>query len=466
MINYNFYDILDNTSFINHDYFSIPTVSNIKGNELVEETWNKLEIICSNLPIPLDHMAKVLKSDVLMSVYTTIFYTILSPINLNDLYSTIKEKDPVSVNENSFENERYKIQEKRRELFDSYNKPTLSSGQFFDNNPLQYLSGFWERGNEGFKSFNHWDFCHYIQFNTAWPFHPNNIDGMMIHDYLKGIRDMFQHNLDDVNRREQKQPEFDDVFSAYIFEELFHPRSFIQNVTEFFTAFESIFNNTKEPKREQAIFLLQPLFKMPPSLWAETKEAYFSAIKTYIDNSKKVKANFKFSAALGEILLYQNFLFPYLQTVFSMAIYNALDSDLEQIKVTLFDYISTHLFDFDYFNPLKEQLNHLSEITYPETGGRNLKKIDDENDKKRYNKTIDSFEINFTYNFFGTPHTLDYFENFRLYGNAGTTVEYYLHNLTRKYFFEFNSVRPGTSTSNYLRLQSKRNYIFFPITKS
>lgn len=463
MINYNFYDILDNTSFINQNNFCIPTVSDIKGNELVEEVWNKLEIICSNLPIPLDHMAKVLKSDVLMSVYTSILYTIISPITLNDIYSTIKEKDPVSVNENSFENEICKIQEKRRVLFGSYHKPTLPSGQFFDNNPLQYLSGFWERGNEGFKSFNHWDFCHYIQFNTAWPFHPDNTDGMMFHDYLEGIRDMFQHNLDNVNRREQKQLEFDDVFSAYIFEELFHPRSFIQNVAEFISAFESIFNNTKEPKREQAIFLLQPLFKMSPSLWSETKAAYFSAIKTYIDNSNKVEATFKFSAALGEILLYQNFLFPYLQAVFSMAIYIASDSDLEQIKVTLSDYISSHLSDFDYFNPLKEQLNHLSEITYPETGGRNSKKIDDENDTKRNNKTIDSFEINFTYNFFSTPHTLDYFENFRLYGNADPTVDGYLHNLTRKCFFEFNSVRPGTSAANYLRLKSKRNYIFFPI---
>lgn len=463
MINYNFYDILDNANFINQNYFSSLIISDHRGNKLIDEIWNKLEISCRNLPIPLDHMAKVLKNDVLISVYTTILYTVISPITLNNLYSTIKEKDPVSINENSFENEKRNMQEKRRELFSSYHKPTLSSGQFFDNNALQYLSGYWERGNEGFKSFNHWDFCHYLKSCTKWPFYPDNTDGMMFHDYLEGIRDMFQHNLTDVNRREQKQLEFDDIFSAYLFEELFHPSSFIQNVSEFLSVFESIFTNTKEPKREQAIFLLQPLFKMPSSLWKEIKTEYFSAVKRYIDNSKKVEANFKFKAALGEVLFYQNFLFPYLKAVFSMAIYNALDSDLNQIKITLFDYISSHLSDFDYFNPLKEQLNHLSEIIYPETGGKNSKKINDDNDTKRNNKTIDSFEINFTYNFFGTPHTLEYFENFRLYGNTDPTVEGYLHNLTRKYLFEFNSVKPGTSASNYLRLKSKGSYIFFPM---
>lgn len=455
MINYNFYDLLQNYSVFTYhlkETFSLPDISKAQTpREKIDLIWKELDQYCEVFPIDLHDTIQVLKNDVLMSVYASVNYTNTDPISQKEIFKEAKKVDPAFIdNLNSGESERSNLSHKKTSLSQAFHNRDYS-GQYFDDNSLLYFAPYWLKETDNFKCFNKLDFYYYIKESSHWPFYPDNRNGMTFAKLLDSFDRIFQH-------WKEKRPElnFDNIFSAYIFEELFYPVNFIQNVTEYISVFKHPLQDLKTPKREQAIILSRILFKMPPSLWNIVHKSFYTSLAAYITNPRNMTDYSNFRLITCQMFYYQNFLYPALQTLFAMALYHGLGSDLNETQAVLQSYITDNLKDFDYYSPLKNQMLLIQDLTYPSTQKGKTMKLKDGSDKKRNNKAIESFEINFTKNFYAGKRIRNFPEYWLTTGNPNINLESYMAYHIPLYFSECKAIISGTVTNNYLRVEAQK----------
>lgn len=238
MINYSFLDLIrktENTPFDFKDR-SFPSSNEISDEDkLVNFLWSEMEKICETYTPDSQKHVKALKYDVLMSVYASAYYTCLPTAELADIFSAAKEFDSALNNPDSIKSAQTNLSGKKKEL------------QQFDTNEIKYLSHYWLE-EDTFKTYNALDFYYYLIQYSAWPYYPDHLNGMNFYKYFSGIENMFSH------RMKNKSCKLEDSFSAYIFEELFHPINFISNVTKYFSVFSDRLYEAKLPQRERALF--------------------------------------------------------------------------------------------------------------------------------------------------------------------------------------------------------------------
>lgn len=458
MINYNFYDLIRNHTVFTYFFentFSLPDINKAQTpTEVINLIWNELDQYCEVFPVDLHDTIRVLKNDVLMSVYASASYTNRDPISLNEIFKEIKKVDPAFINNpNSVESERSNLAHKKTSLLRTFTNLDYS-GQLFDNNPLLYLAPYWSNTSENFKCFNKLDFYYYIKESSHWPFYPDNRNGMMFAELLASFDTIFQHWK--VTRQELS---FDNIFSAYVFEELFYPISFTRNVTKYLSVFAHLLHDIKSPKREQAIILSRILFKMPPSLWNMVHESYYSSLAAYIANPRNITNYSNFKLNTCQMFFYLNFLYPALQTLFATALYHGVGSDLNKTHEVLKSYIIDNLKAFDYYSPLEKQMSDIQVLAYPSTQKGKTIKLNGGSDKKRYNKALESFEINFTKNFYARKRIRNFPEYWLTAGNPNNNFELYMAYHIPLYFSECKDIISGTVTSNYLQFEAQKGRI-------
>lgn len=455
MINYNFYDLLQNYSVFTYflkKSFSLPDISKAQTpKEMIDLIWKELDQYCEVFPIDLHDTIQVLKNDVLMSVYTSANYTNRDPISQNEIFEKIKKMDPAFIsNPNSAESERSNLSHKKASLSRAFSNMDYT-GQYFDSNSLLYFAPYWLKEADNFKCFNKLDFYYYIKEYSHWPFYPDNRNGMMFAELLASFDTIYQHL-----KEKRQELSFDNIFSAYVFEELFYPISFSRNVTEYLSVFAHLLHDIKSPKREQAIILSRILFKMPPSLWNMVHESHYSSLAAYIANPRNITDYSNFKLNTCQMFFYLNFLYPALQTLFAMALYHGVGSDLNKTQEVLKCYIIDNLKAFDYYSPLENQMSDIQALAYPSTQKGKTIKLNGGSDKKRYNKALESFEINFTKYFYARERIRNFPEYWLTTGNPNNNFDSYMAYHIPLYSSECKDIISGTVTSNYLQFEAQK----------
>ena len=278
MIDYNFVSLIDNKNFV-----GIPLIQNILNqiptslddNDFIDKMWNQI-ISDSYFPFSgaSSDIIALLKKDILWSLYTSAKYSSLEGFRYNEIMKKLDEENP---------DVRKKFDDYRSDLRKIYSSQNamLTSGQFFQRNPIDYFKPFWEENDSKIKYFNLKDYVAYIETFKHWPFLPKNYEGISFFEYFTGIHLIIGSwiNCADCSMQEVN---FQNSFSAYILEELLSPINFIQNIHLYISKFKDVFYD-KDFNHEKVIVLMQPLFKLPMSLWKKSAEYYISSIRNYIE---------------------------------------------------------------------------------------------------------------------------------------------------------------------------------------
>lgn len=457
MIEYDFSQLIRDQAFV-----GIPLIDKITNslpkpfNEdtFIDTIWETMEAIaCSESPDIDSDIAASLKEDVLMSLYVSAKYTTLEGLESPAINKVLKDSHDTANSTDSLISFINGLSSTSKELQKSYHigGNVQTSGQLYDANPLSYFKPFLENKKSNskdkkndsedkennnhepkkFKYFNLDDFLKYIKAFSSWPFNLKNFNGMHFFDYFSGIHKMVEKDKDKQNKQSLEKwdfysnntdaPDFEDSLSAYILEELFSPVSFIQNVHLHITTFESIFSDYKKPYREMSMILMEPLFKLPKPLWEKISDSYIYALKNYINHPSNISMLSTLGASMYTTIYHRQYTFPYLKVLLANILYQK-ENSIDNIASLLEKYIKKNIKSFDYFTPLKKSMRDLAEYCYPTKAIRpydieGYKKLHPElntkgNDQKRNNKSIETYEINFTHNFFCFRDILAFKEQF------------------------------------------------------
>ncbi|MCI8764704.1 MAG: hypothetical protein HFG58_09065 [Lachnospiraceae bacterium] len=440
MIEYDFSQLIQDQAFVNISL--VEKIANSLPNSLNEDTfidtiWEKMEaLVCSESPDIDSDIAASLKEDVLMSLYVSAKYTTMEEQKFSIIDDALKDIHTTATKEDSLDSIKKGLHSLRKEIRESFHVGgnVLTFGQLFERNPLLYFQAFWndeENNTIKFKCFNLDDYIKYLKANSSWPFTPKNYNGMHFFNYFSGIHKIIEKDKDisdkqcldkwDFYSDNTDSPDFEDFLSAYILEELFSPVSFIQNVHLHISTFESIFSDYEKPYREMSMILMEPLFKLPKPLWEKLSGSYISALKNYIDHLSDISMLTILGASMYTAIYHNQYTFPYLKILVANVLFKKIAS-INDIASTLEEYIKKNIEKFDYFTPLKKSMYDLADYRYPTKAIRpydieGYKKLHPDlqtkgNDKKRNNNSIETYEINFTYNFFCFPDSQKFRKTF------------------------------------------------------
>lgn len=460
MLDYDFIKLIKKHPDISSDklYQEITSVpfSTPKTSHLIDEIWQRM-IACSvkgfefDTEFDTESILNAIKGDILMSLYASLVFTNTEPISRNEIPKYLREKDPALLRQESYDSECENLSHHRNNLRNFYvvkHKPDsddnkeatdftglidiLTYGQSFSGCTLSYFRQFWEK--DEIKCFDVYEFVKYIKAHSSWPFWKDNFKGMSFFRYFNGIRNMAPISDLYIPNKTISSSDFNYVFSCYIFEELFLPARFIQNVTLHLSTFKDIFSITKNsgPERERSIFLMRPLFRLPNQLWELLSEKYIKSLSSYIRNPETPDISYDFQNTMEDVIFCGEYIFPLIKKIVGSIIYSENNEDKQSCLNILQEYISDHITIFDYPTRLCNQMCSLAQTNYPnfksanpiplDIPGENLwkqpKGLDNisrskplTDDIKRNNYSIKIYESNFTYYFFCLPNAFDFFSS-------------------------------------------------------
>lgn len=484
--------------------------SKLSETSSIDNIWETLEeIVHSFAPdyiFALTHM----KTEIIMSIYTAIAYELIPAIGKNDLartFSNISIRDFESVR-HSLSAATADLKESYFGPYKDFNCPKSLEAQengaatgkgdspkkgeshekwssckyyfsthYLNFTNLQYLLPFWteeeleiqksevqESETQKFypkiKPFNNLDFYSYMVNCKNWSFFPQNKFGMTFFKWHKGITSMFKKEefyIIEVSSKksssEQGTP-FEKAHSAFIFEHLFRPSYFIKNLTDYLENFKTLFSFTKSPEREKAMILTIPLSYLPFSLQETMKESYFENLKSYLNSPENTEIEFSFRKYLYIIASYKGYLFPFAETLLAnllnMVYIESRAYDLKKLRTILESYITSNIEQYNFYDTIQTQLTKFDELSYysdeRKRKGKEIK-LSTPNTEKRNNFAIETFEINYTYNYFSTVPMNDIFycESFL---SRHITLEEYLNLFSEPWFKKLKEIT-SSRTSNY-----------------
>ncbi len=310
------------------------------------------------------------------------------------------------------------------------------------------------------KSFNNIDFYYYMVNCKNWSFFPENQFGMTFFKWHKGISAMFKKDEfyiikgDSEKNSSEQDTSFEKEHSAFIFEHLFHPSYFIKNLTDYLENFKTLFSSTKSPEREKAMILTIPLSYLPFSLQETMKEFYFESLKSYLKSPENTGVELSFRKYLYIIASYKGYLFPFAESLFAnllnMVYIENGAYDLEKLRAILKNYIISNIEQYNFHAVIQNQLSKFDELSYysdeRKRKGKEIK-LSTPNTEKRNNFAIETFEINYTYNYFSSVPMNDIFYCESFLGRH-ITLEEYLNLFSEPWFKKFKEVT-DSRTPNY-----------------
>lgn len=475
MIDYNFGTLIFNPPQLDSCAFyqAVSKKINFVGGNVIDSLWERIKTVSKDSFIGIaSSILDSIKTDVLFSLYTSVCYTINPGIPRSEIIPLLQSLDPALKNEDSAKSERENLSHKKSSLrkdFQPKNIEVLLAGQYFDNNTLLYFQPFWDISSGPIRCFDVADYIRYIKNSHYWPYDNQNCNGMSFNDYFNGIRNMAPNCFD--NEKMGSLLPFDAEFSIYIFEQLFSPVSFIDNLLLHQQNFADLFDKLSNSSREQSIILLQPLFKLPHSLWECLSDSYVKSLRNYINEPNNIELTNTLCDNMKLTLFYKQFIYPLIKITVGNFLYYTYAGNLTFIKELLYDYLSSHTDFLNYQSTFINRMDALAITTYPnkkaiDSVGAYLhemqiyQKLNQEaktkhpqpkeprgNDAKRNNKSIKSYEINFTYQFFRHPPMPDFFNYMQ--SRRQYNLDPYLENQVRTYLQESLQTPSGCSTLNY-----------------
>lgn len=467
MMHLNFYDLLSK-------FTCIPLPIQAYFNGIMPETtpldidllWDKI-IDRFKLLFPLYKTEQIndFKLDILLSLYTSARFTMAEAIDTGEIAKAYIEYDPASCSifytPDSIRPTLALVKQQLKQLCGAF-----LAGQYFDSTTLQYFSAY--ANQTSIKVFSELDFFNYLKEYKHWPYFLDNQYGMTVtelYDSYHRIQDSIQ--LKDNNAENSFQANF----SAYIFEELFHPIKFSNLLTNYFKYFSDIFYESGPSEtiaiREKVLSQLIPFFQLPFSIQERMSSDYCLALAEYVHSKDESEKKLRYYQQLNSALLQAYYLFPLLQITFCKTLFTASDQNLKSIVSQLEEYLSTSKLHFH--EDISTHLNQVKDLYYPNkpskekpiTNSSNpvwITNKEKDGQKGRNNIAIQSFQINSTYSFFYQPRRLNVIEQCML-PNCPWNPPYYLEIMQNAILNPYPGGFSGAdATWNYLHyLRDKNN---------
>lgn len=479
MIEYEFTKLIKQVDYIHPDFknvFEDFIKRNVSKSDKISigDVWNRLVECCEIFPLKLHDAIACMKNDVLMSLYTSATYGAQETIGKSKIALAYINNEPKDMRNGDHSRDiRKGISVCQKNLQKSIT-PMHLSGQLFDQNALEYFQPYWNPQVSDIKVFNELDYYFYIKEYKHWPFHTDNLDGMRLQELFKSLNSIFK----DIYTRTEKHFTLSEAHSVYIFEQLFQPAHLAQYITGYLNCFEDLFYKYKNQERERSLLLSLPLFKLPLPVIDSMKDSYLKALREYIKFPNDSYNESLFIQHMNLALLYKYCLFPLLQTILANVLFISAGGDYNKIKQLLTEYLENEQ-PHDYSpSIMKINLDTISQANYP---SRPLKKnesdktqvknedtisenktvsILNDNVTTRNNTSVETFEINLTYNFYCRRKISNIFEYRREHRNFTIDIDYLNDIKNLGYFNSYYNIKNGNNTDNYLHYKNK-NIGFF-----
>ena len=421
----------------------------------IEEAWDSLQKFFSEQLPGWNETLKNMKSDLFMSLYATLFYTTVSSTSKNEIARQISPvigldlKDCEKTLDRSCQGLRDKYMNANGEL---------CWNQSRKNNNLFYFQPFWTpfSVNRQLKGFDEKDLYLYITHYQDWPFFLNNENGMLLCDYHKAVKELNDKIL------ETSKTGISEQLSFFVFEQLFSPCRLSNLLTSFCDVFEKSFYDIDSPTRERAIVFSSALSSLPVNLQKNYLKNYLDSLNKYLCDPNNVSDKNNFEQQLSYAIYCSSYIFPLAQSILLYFIFcayvkrevlqnmrhcatlffsnkslftcyaekplypelifsnnlpyllrYAFDENmlyLKTLKAELETYITNHIEEFDYRSLTQQAYKQLSSWHYPVKKDSKTSKTHNLSEKLRNNVPIESFDYNFTYNFFSNGALFHYFD--------------------------------------------------------
>lgn len=215
---------------------------------------------------------------------------------------------------------------------------------------------------------------------------------MLLSDWFSTVSSLFNN----IHNPMFNESTLDIIFSDYILEQFYYPCRLTKTLYYYLNYFENIFEETDTPKRERAIVFSTVFSEVPYKVQDVFADNYYTLLEKYLNGD----SNDDFINILYNIILLQYFYFPFAQSALAYLLYHSYNGDMNTMKEKLEDYISTNIDCFNYHEQIKTAISTFKTLSYPTS-----KKTHNFTDKVKNNETIDTFNYNFTYQFFSqTPY--------------------------------------------------------------
>jgi hypothetical protein len=409
------------------------------GTDPLNIIWKQLETHLSGTlnSDELQRILPLLRSDIFMSVYASLYYSTCEPIEFEKIRDLLKPMDPAMENEQTYDNEltRLKAQSSSfskiiadKHLFGIYSQYIDSTTMFYFRSFSECTSSSSDKDKKApqssnFKCFNLYDYNEYMKNRALWPYAPNNISGMSFYNYFKLI-----HTMTSAFKISSKGDSFSLNFSCYILEELFHPVSFIQNARLCLLATKTASEESTEsktaityPDEQYGLFLslMYPLFKLPPKLWEKVAPDYCKHLVDYVEHRRyNPNAYYYLFADIHTMEYYTLFLIPCIKIIFANCLMLYTENNSKQQALDLLaNHIRNDNITFNYNQVLSDHLSCIGKMNYLTTSqipvdnyaNGNIKKKG--NDQKRNAPKVKTFEESFTHIFFTQKPIPEYFDH-------------------------------------------------------
>ena len=414
---------------------------------LFQDAWDILINIC---PESSHDILEAMKLKILMALYTAVSYE----------QQSVEPKSCIQDAYQKFDSSVDKETAKRtlsRSAGDLRQNKIGFSGSYCNNINLQYLSPFWN-SDEPFKCLNALDFYFYIKNYKHWAFYPDNTNGMTFYEWFKGIQSIVYYDKPAEDFHLAEEISIDKELSAYITEQLFHPIAFCKNVLDFCEYFGKDFNN-KDFLRESAMQLFIPLSYLPVSWQEKIKGCYSNALEKYLKETNNVVNQVHFSNYLKDIYFkvgcLESFAEAFLATCLLPRGFQSIEGILPAIKETLSTNITDILNknpDFSYYSQMHSYLNKFRNSVFPTTDNGRKISFSDDNTKKRNNRFIETFEINYTF-YFSHSVPLWTLTQHHIATDSFMTIDRYIAQHIS--WFYYYSPQFGYNTRNYFNYKIK-----------
>lgn len=445
MMSYSFWELVNKIGNYPIEYKNLCIeISSTAEDKSMEKIMESFETIFKTIYPEYWEILSLMKSDILMNIYTATTYGLLPITSKESIAKAYIDADPATpLISNTEENSRRRLKTCSDELKTAFTPLNLAS-YANQNLNLHYLRASWMPGEEALKSFNDLDFYFYIKSYKHWPFYPDNLSGMHFYEWYSSMNHIFTKEKPIPN----KGTTFELEHSAYIFEQLFQPASFMENVINYLQYFNDILSSYKFPIRERSIIFSIPLATLPFATPEDLKDTYFVTLKDYLNNLNDITKKLCFQKQLHKVFFYSGYLQAFAETLLSFLLYLFyIDKDIEgdtvKMQESLKIYITEHINEFNYHNHLHKLFSSFEETKYSK-----YDKFLTSNDK-RGNVAVTSFEINYTHNFYRHIPIMN-IDAVKQYYYPNIGIDGFLYDTVNKFFTSADSIKQSNTTPNYL----------------
>lgn len=419
MIIYSFKDLEIISSMLNqNEFYSLfAPLTHLEKACSFDEVWNRF--ISLNFPEETLQVLDAYKSELIMSLYSTLLYESLPAKSFEQMFIEYAKTDPILHDETI---SKIKSEGKRKakelqplaDLCSDPQNPDLPSRtrvfyQYLDTTPLLYLLQY---QNPNAKVLNSPDYIRYLNDFKRWPCYPTNLCGMRFSKYFELIKHFQLEDAASIKEYVSDEDSwFDEEFSAYIMEQLFHPTQFIHHIEKNLAECGADFKKENSPLRSQLLCLSRPLFALPPLLLSQFEDTYYKKMKKYLRDGSDEALN-DFASLIKDALYYQTCLQPYLQVLLFECLKRLYAHPLVSAVADIKKYIIDNQSDFCYSFDIIARSN-INPVCYPKSESSIFR---DANASKGKN-TAEAYELSATYQLLIQPPILNFFQRNFLNGN-------------------------------------------------